>query len=186
MQFFASFGPDHAITLQAAMPDQPQSVQDAAGFMSNVNSAARRSVLEQIPFPDVAYAEDQAFGRAVIAAGYLKAYAPMASVTHSHNLGPRDYFERMIDEWNGLRESAGVTADVSLPQVALGWLRPTAADLRFIARDAHYSRKRKAAWALQAPAYNFGRLLAMRLAASPGAEKHLARFSREKRLKRLQ
>lgn len=182
--FFSSFGPTDQLTLQRALPPEaPQSLRDAAGFLSNVNSAARRDVLKEIPFPDVAYAEDQAFGRAVIAAGYLKAYVPSAAVFHSHNLGPRDYFERQIDEWNGLRDSAGVTADVSRKKLALGWIKPTLADVRFIARDPAYSPTRKLAWVATAPLYNVGRLLAMRLAASDNPDRNLARFSREHRLK---
>ncbi len=49
--------------------------------------AYRRDCWEQIRFRDVAYSEDQAFGRDLLAAGWLKAYHPDAAVLHAHDYG---------------------------------------------------------------------------------------------------
>jgi len=66
-----------------------QAAQDAVGFFSDVNSAVRRDVLVgEIPYRDVNYAEDQAFGRDVIESGLYKVYAPLGSVIHSHSYPP--------------------------------------------------------------------------------------------------
>jgi rhamnosyltransferase len=176
---FEGFGADHGITIQAWRPDLAQSEQDALGFLSNVNSAARRSVLEEIPFEDIRYAEDQAFGRSVIKAGYLKAYVPKAAVLHSHSFGPRDYFRRMIDEFYGLRESVGYTADVTRSQVAFSWICPASQDMRFLLRDDSYSRRVKLRWAARVPFYSVGRLAAMRMAANAQSSTPPAKLSLE-------
>ncbi len=178
---FESFGGNHGITIQSFRPDLPQAEQDALGFLSNVNSAARKSVLEEIPFEDLRYAEDQAFGRSVIKAGYLKAYIPSATVLHSHSFGPRDYFGRMIDEFNGLRESIGYVPVISRSQVATGWIRPTLRDLGSLVNDADYPWRRKVYWSARVPAINAGRYAAMYLAGHPNADFIRSRFSLEER-----
>jgi rhamnosyltransferase len=181
--FFDSFGPKDAITVQELRDDMTQQERDAVGFLSNVNSAARTPILQQIPFPEVDYAEDQAFGRAITQAGYLKAYAPAAAVLHSHNLGPWEYFERMVDEFVGLREATGSTPEIPVRAVALGWIAPTISDLRFIASDDNYTRREKVIHGAQAPLYNVGRRVAMRIAGRGGVASYGGRFSRERQLK---
>ncbi|MCB0880424.1 MAG: glycosyltransferase family 2 protein [Thermoleophilia bacterium] len=76
LNHFAGFGPDYCISVQTAGSPllADESYTGPVGFFSDVNSAVRRSILlDEIPYEDVDYAEDQVFGRAVIAAGYLKA-----------------------------------------------------------------------------------------------------------------
>ena len=110
---FASFGPMHGTTL--FYDDdfiQDEGVRNAVTFYSDVNSAARRSVLTgEIPYRDVSYAEDQLLGRDVIDAGYIKAYAPRAVVWHSNEMTILEYDDRMFEETQGLRE---VGIDVAL------------------------------------------------------------------------
>lgn len=181
--FFNSFGPKDAITVQQLREGMTQQERDAVGFLSNVNSAARKSILDRIPFPEVDYAEDQAFGRAITQAGYLKAYAPTAEVLHSHNLGPWEYFERMVDEFVGLREATGCAPAIPIRSIALGWIAPTISDFRFIATDEDYTRREKIVQGVQAPLYNVARRLAMRFAGRSDSTNHGGRFSREKRLR---
>ena len=45
-------------------------------FLSNVNAAYRRDCWEALRFPEIAYSEDQAFARAMLEAGWAKAYVP--------------------------------------------------------------------------------------------------------------
>lgn len=53
-------------------------------FYSDNNSALRKSVWRRIPYPDVAFGEDQLWAEAILRAGYGKAYSPHAWVYHSH------------------------------------------------------------------------------------------------------
>jgi len=51
---------------------------------NNVSSMVRRSVWQRLPFPEVPYAEDLAWGYAVLRAGHTIVYAPESQVRHSH------------------------------------------------------------------------------------------------------
>lgn len=67
-------------------------------FFSNNNALIRRSVWECIPYPDVAFAEDQIWAQRVIEAGWKKAYCHAAAVYHSHDYRPFDRLRRSFDE----------------------------------------------------------------------------------------
>jgi rhamnosyltransferase len=165
---FRSFGPDPFVMLQMANPFLTTDAErDALAFFSDVNSAVRRSSIKSVPFRDVAYAEDQALGRDLIAAGFAKAYAPLAAVTHSHSYPPRRYFARMYEEMRGLLETTGRTIDTSLPRHVAIVLRNTITDWLFIMRDPDYPALTKVKWLLEAPIYNLARRMAVRLARKP-------------------
>jgi rhamnosyltransferase len=51
---------------------------------SNVSSIIRSSIWKDIPFPNLEYAEDLAWARAVLERGYRLAYVPDSVVVHSH------------------------------------------------------------------------------------------------------
>lgn len=67
-------------------------------FYSDNNSCLRKSVWERIPYPDVDFAEDQLWAKAIIERGYRKAYAFDAVVKHSHDYSPWETFQRSFDE----------------------------------------------------------------------------------------
>lgn len=67
-------------------------------FYSDNNSAMRRTVWEEIPYPEIDYGEDQVWAREIIEAGYAKIYAPTASVYHSHDYGPAETYKRSFIE----------------------------------------------------------------------------------------
>lgn len=67
----------------------------------------RKSVWETIPYPDVEFAEDQLWARAVIEAGYKKAYCADAVVIHSHDYRLREQFSRAFDESRNFRKYFG-------------------------------------------------------------------------------
>lgn len=145
MSVFGSFGPDCGTTIfYKDSFIKKRDVYDKVAFYSDVNSAARRSYLVgELPYKDVAYAEDQLFGRDVIEAGYMKAYAPRGNVLHSNEFKLREYKLRMFDETMGLRK---VGIDVPLPSrkrvlkmVVIGWAKDTV----FTLRDKDYSLKRR-------------------------------------------
>lgn len=72
-------------------------------FFSDNNALLRRSVWEAIPYPEVDFAEDQAWARLIIEAGHRKAYADDAVVSHSHNYGFFERLQRSFDEAFALR-----------------------------------------------------------------------------------
>lgn len=142
---FGSFGPDCGTTIFYKDDFvKSQDIYDKIAFYSDVNSAARRSYLTgELPYKDVPYAEDQLFGRDVINAGYMKAYAARGNVLHSNDFKLLEYKMRMFDETMGLRR---VGIDVKLPSIRLvikmvvsGWIK----DTLFTLRDKQYSCKRK-------------------------------------------
>ena len=97
-EFFDSMSPDGGPQVQAE-GDTP--------FLSNVNACYLRECWEEIRFGDVAYSEDQAFGRAMLAAGWKKVFHPGAAVEHAHDYGVGDFARRYFDEYRGLRAATG-------------------------------------------------------------------------------
>ncbi len=125
-------------------------------FLSNVNAAYRRDVWEQIRFRDVPYSEDQAFGRDLLAAGWLKAYHPDAAVLHAHDYGAVEFMRRYFDEYRGLRVTAG-HVEAFQPVGALRTVRAeTAADLRWMRAQGMPAGER-ARWAARATVHHGGR-----------------------------
>ena len=147
-EFFASMAPD----------GRPR-VQDASEspFLSNVNACYRRECWEQIRFPDdAAYAEDQAFARAMPAAGWRKAFHPGAAVVHAHDYGVVEFARRYFDEYRGLRRSTGHVE----PAPALDTLRAVrgqgAGDRRWM-RERGWPARRRALWTGRATVHHAGR-----------------------------
>jgi rhamnosyltransferase len=153
---FDGFGPGFGTTL--FYDDDfitSEGVRNAVTFYSDVNSAARRDILTgPVPYQDVSYAEDQLFGRDVIAAGLMKAYAPRASVIHSNDLTLAEYDERMTEETMGQRE---VGIDVAVPSVSVvGRMvtRGVALDTVKLMRDRDFSWRRKLYYLVIGPLYH--------------------------------
>jgi rhamnosyltransferase len=129
---------------------------DTNTFFSDVNSAVRRSLLlGDIPFRDVSYAEDQSLAKDMQSLGHLKGYAPLGEVWHSNEYTAREFRKRKFDEFIGLQDSVGYKITPSMRSLSLGWVRPTIADWKFIARDVDYRKRLKLRYILLAPVYNF-------------------------------
>lgn len=182
---FKGFGPDFGTTLFYKDDfAKDEGTLGALSFYSDVNSAARRSFLVHgIPYRDVPYAEDQLFGRDVIDAGYMKAYAPRAAVRHSNDMTLGEYKHRMFDETMGLKK---IGQDVSMPSVkhiskaiVVGCLKDAVA----IMRDGEYSAKRKLYWLVMNPFYHIEKWRGVRLAAKTNIndDETFNRHSLEKR-----
>lgn len=86
-------------------------------FYSDNNSCLRRSVWEQIPYPDVDFAEDQIWAQRVVEAGHKKAYAQDAVVTHSHDYSLFERLQRSFDEANAFRVLFGYRLCSTLPRL---------------------------------------------------------------------
>lgn len=76
-------------------------------FFSDNNALIRRSVWETIPYPDVDFAEDQAWAKLIIEAGYHKAYSKAGAVFHSHDYTLFERFQRSFDESYAFRRFFG-------------------------------------------------------------------------------
>jgi GT2 family glycosyltransferase/glycosyltransferase involved in cell wall biosynthesis len=146
-QFFASFAPEGGLTVQKA--GDPT-------FLSNVNACYRRDAWNQIRFRDVAYSEDQAFGTDLLAAGWLKAYHPGASVLHAHDYGAVEFMRRYFDEYRGLRATTG-HVEAFRPLQALRTVRSeTAKDLAWMGEQGAGLGTR-ARWSGRAVVHHGGR-----------------------------
>lgn len=156
---FAGFGPDFGTTIfyKDSFVTTEQQL-DALSFYSDVNSATRRDfLLETIPYQDVPYSEDMAFGKEVIEAGYRKAYAPRAAVEHSNDLTVREYGPRLFDEVVGMRKIGHEIPPLKLwkawAYIFFGSLR----DSLRITRDPSFTLGRKAYWLFVNPLFHFAK-----------------------------
>jgi glycosyltransferase involved in cell wall biosynthesis len=103
-EFFGRFSPDGRAVVQRS---DSEPVGDLDAFFSNVNSCVSRECWEEIRFRDLPYAEDQAFARDAMAAGWCKVYEPRAAVRHAHDYPPLEFMRRYFDEYRGLRAATG-------------------------------------------------------------------------------
>lgn len=134
-EFFASMSPDGVPVLQR---------RGGSHFLSNVNASYRRECWQEIGFEDIAYAEDQAFGRAMLEGGWVKVYHPAAAVRHAHDYGPIEFARRYFDEYRGLYETIG-HVEPARPGGALRQVRDSvAADRRWMEEHGWPASKRGA------------------------------------------
>ena len=153
-EFFAAMSPSGETQIQR--PGAPP--EGSGAFFSNVNSCIDRACWAEVRFREVAYAEDQAFARYALAAGWAKAYAPAAGVLHAHDYSLPDFMRRYFDEYRGLRFATGHVEPVH-PRAALRTaVALTRRDLSYAgARGA--GRARRAGVALESAAHHSGRAL---------------------------
>lgn len=142
-EFFHGFAPDGRPALQCA--GDPT-------FLSNVNACYARACWAELRFPDVGYSEDQAFGRAMLDAGWTKVFHPGAAVRHAHDYGPIEFARRYFDEYRGLRETTGHVEALQPKQA----IREVARDARWM-REQRMSAGARARWLPRAAAHHAGR-----------------------------
>jgi rhamnosyltransferase len=152
---FAGLGVDSGVTLyQRAIDSVDESQIPGLGFYSDVNSAARRSVLTgDLPYREVPYAEDQLFGQDVIRAGLIKAYAPLGAVEHSNDLTLAEYGKRIFDETVGLRR---IGFEIPPMSRSVQWrltLRGIVGDSLRIMRDRDFRIRRRLYWLVVNPVF---------------------------------
>jgi glycosyltransferase involved in cell wall biosynthesis len=148
-EFFSTFSPSGEPVLQR--PGDPT-------FLSNVNACYARNCWAELRFPEVEYAEDQAFGRALFEAGWLKVYHPGAAVLHAHDYGPVEFMKRYFDEYRGLREASGHLE----PLQPLRAAREVRADIRWMHARGVPARER-ARWSARSALHHGGRRMASAL-----------------------
>jgi rhamnosyltransferase len=153
---FSRVGPPDAVTV---FVDDGSLVDDfsrwRATFYSDTCSAARRDIVTTVvPYRDVEYAEDQVFGRDVIAAGYAKAYAPAAVVEHSNDGSLHEFGQRIGADLVGLRAIGIEIAPVSPFAAFKQWAKWTLMDTPRVLADRDYSVGRKLYWLAMNPVYH--------------------------------
>ena len=162
IEFFGGFSPDGGPALQRA---------GGLSFLSNVNACYSRRCWEEIRFPDLPYSEDQAFGRAMLEAGWVKVFHPGAAVRHAHDYGPLEFMQRYFDEYRGLRQASGHVEPLRL-RAALHEIR---ADARWLDEQGKAPRER-ARWLARSAVHQGGRRAAAALGSR--AERLPARVQR--------
>jgi glycosyltransferase involved in cell wall biosynthesis len=146
-EFFAGFAPDGRPAVQRG---------GDAEFLSNVNACYARACWEEIRFRDVAYAEDQAFGRDLLAAGWVKVFHPAAAVLHAHDYPPVEFMRRYFDEYRGLRETIGHVEPIGLRSTLRTVRAGVAGDRRWM-RERGLPPGRRARWTARSLAHHGGR-----------------------------
>lgn len=101
-------------------------------YFSDNNACLRKSVWEQINYPDVDFAEDQLWAKAIVEAGHKRAYAHDAVVFHSHDYTVRDTFRRSFDESRALKRLFGYDLCPSLAHGVYQVLACTRRDEKYL------------------------------------------------------
>jgi glycosyltransferase involved in cell wall biosynthesis len=148
-EFFASFSRDGRPWVQRA---------GDTSFLSNVNACYARACWEEIRFRDVAYAEDQAFGLDLLAAGWTKVYQPRAAVLHAHDYGLVQFLRRYFDEYRGLRVATGHVERFELHKLP-GHVRRCVANDRQWLLDHEVEGAEMTRWLVRSGAHHAGRKL---------------------------
>jgi rhamnosyltransferase len=103
--------------------------QQLLHFFSDNNALIRKSVWEEIPYPDVNFAEDQIWAKTIVEAGWKKAYANDAPVFHSHDYSLFERFQRSFDESLALKRLFGYEMCESVFALGKTWFALTKRDI---------------------------------------------------------
>jgi rhamnosyltransferase len=132
---FSDHGEPRVDVLQAEHADAPpRHFLGHLGFFTDVNGCVARAAWEQVPFREIAYAEDHLLAQDMLRAGYAKVYLPDAAVLHSHEYSIPDWLRRSFDEARAMREIYGWVPPASPKVVARNLRGNLAADWRWIHR----------------------------------------------------
>jgi glycosyltransferase involved in cell wall biosynthesis len=112
--WFESFS-DGGPRIDALPPDArdapPRHFMGRLGFFTDANGCVARAAWREVPFREVAYAEDHLLAQDMLRAGYAKVYVPGAAVIHSHDYSPGQWLRRSFDEARAVREVYGFSLD---------------------------------------------------------------------------
>ena len=112
--WFASFSADgpRIDGLEPGARDAPaRDFLGHLGFFTDANGCVARAAWREVPFREIAYAEDHLLAQDMLRAGYAKVYVPDAAVVHSHEYSPAQWLRRSFDEARAVREVYGWTPD---------------------------------------------------------------------------
>ena len=111
------------------------------GFFTDANGCVSRAAWEQVPFRDVAYAEDHLLAHDMMRAGFAKVYMPGAAVVHSHEYSRRDWLRRSFDEARAMQEVYGWVAPITPRATALEIWGSVGADRRWACSNPPSGRR---------------------------------------------
>ncbi|MGZ4175986.1 MAG: glycosyltransferase family 2 protein [Solirubrobacteraceae bacterium] len=112
--WFASFSADgpRIDALDAGAREAPaRHFLGHLGFFTDANGCVARAAWREVPFREIAYAEDHLLAQDMLRAGYAKVYVPDAPVVHSHEYSAAQWFRRSFDEARAVREVYGWALD---------------------------------------------------------------------------
>ena len=112
-------------------------------FFSDNNACLRRAAWKQTPYPEVDFAEDQAWARVIIQNGWSKAYAPDAVVYHSHDYGPLEQLQRAFDESRSFQRDFGYNLSPRFILAVRSLLGLTYRDFHYVWRNKKLLRNWK-------------------------------------------
>ncbi|MBI5527600.1 MAG: glycosyltransferase [Deltaproteobacteria bacterium] len=163
-----AFGSDipWVVHLDSGIPaDISPAAARALYTFDTVSCAVKTEVIEDAPFPDVAFGEDLLWGKAVLERGRRLVYAPASVVEHCHDLyaHPMDLVRRHFADAMLARKAAGAAAPGPLSFFAF----MAGAARRDFARIAESDMDvpSKAAWAAFEPAARTLQFLAIQAGA---------------------
>lgn len=148
---------DHFAAMAAGQDGPVLQLPGDTTYLSNSNSCISREAWQETPFRDIAYAEDQAFGRDIMTRGWSKVYSPGAAAWHSHDYGMIESFKRYFDEYRGLNDSVGERTEASATKAAQIIAESVAKDDEFI-KQLGQPGWRRAAWRARSAIYHTGRV----------------------------
>jgi rhamnosyltransferase len=149
---FNNLGNEDAVSL--FYKSENENNLDFLGFYSDVNSATLKDFLiHKIPYRKADYAEDQIFGREIIDAGYIKAYAPKAEVIHSNDFNVLEYGKRIFDEVYHLHKLDSSLTFPPFIYILKESLKHLILDTFFAIKDTEYNYQQKLNWLIKNPAY---------------------------------
>ena len=99
-------------------------------IFSNAASCIRRSLLEEHPFRELSYGEDQDWAIKMVKQGYRLVYEPGAIVYHSHNESLRALYRRHLKIGQAKKERSGQA--YQLPILFLRFFKETIEDTIFV------------------------------------------------------
>jgi glycosyltransferase involved in cell wall biosynthesis len=149
-EFFGEMATDGGVTIHEGT-DIP--------YLSNSNSCVRRALWEEIPFRELPYAEDQALGADLLAAGWKKAYVPGAGALHSHDYTLWESCRRWFDDYRGMRDSVGEVHTVQNRSVTAIIRRGVSADRAWLRDQLGMRGARLALWTARSFVWHFCRVL---------------------------
>jgi GT2 family glycosyltransferase len=108
---FSDGGPRIDALPSDARDARPGHFMGHLGFFTDANGCVARAAWHEVPFREVAYAEDHLLAQDMLRAGYAKVYVPDAAVIHSHEYSPGQWLRRSFDEARAVREVYGFALD---------------------------------------------------------------------------
>lgn len=131
--------------------------EEMTAWFSNNASAIPRALLDRFPFPDVEFAEDQAWARTVLRAGFRTALVNDSVVLHSHDYGPWENLRRHFDHARAMRETMGREDGITLREAVRCAVHETGRDVDYEAAGRGEGRfATLARWGAPAVAYHLG------------------------------